>query len=113
MKTICLKTKIKKNNIEAVRHWFNNLKLRIDETRETLKNEKVIVESAFLDKNGDDFFLIYYLRADNIEYAYKVFENSVLPIDVYYKECWKNLCEGREVLEELLDIDCIASIQYE
>lgn len=44
---------------------------------------------------------------------YDVFEKSNLPIDSYYKDCRKKYCEGREVLEELLDIDGIASVIYD
>lgn len=69
--------------------------------------------AAFLDRHGDEYYLIYYLKAENIQHVYKVFENSILPIDNYYKECWKNYCEGREVLEELIDIDRIASISHD
>lgn len=113
MKTICLKTKLKKDSIEQVREWFSTLKKRIDETKQTLKNEGVVVESAFLDRHGEDYFLIYYLKAENIQHVYEVFEKSTLPIDHYYKECWKKFCEGREVLEELLDIDRIASVNHD
>lgn len=113
METICIKTRIKKESVEQVREWFKALKNRLPETRETLKNERVVVESAFLDRVGDDYFLIYYLKADDIQYAYAVFEKSTSPIDLYYKESWKKFCEGREVLEELLDIDRIATVTHD
>lgn len=105
MKTICIKTKLKKALIEEVRVWFQTLKNRLNETLESLENEGVVVESAFLDKQGDDLYLIYYLKAEDVSRAYEIFNNSTLPIDHYYKECWNKYCEGREVLEELLNID--------
>ncbi|MBA2368247.1 MAG: hypothetical protein H0V82_04380 [Candidatus Protochlamydia sp.] len=77
------------------------------EVKDTLKSEGVVVESAFLDHHGDDSFLIYYVKAENIDLVYEIFEKSDLPIDNYFKECWKEYCEGREVLEELLDVDRI------
>lgn len=107
MKTICIKTKLKKNVINDVRQWFQTLKDREVETLESLENEGVLVESAFLDKYGDDYYIIYYMKAKSIAYAYKVFTSSTLAIDNYYKECWRNFCEGRVVLEELLDLDRI------
>lgn len=107
MKTICIKTKIKGNSINEIRDWFNTLKERSDEVLESLKNEDVFVESAFLDKQGDEYFLIYYVKARDINFVYEVFNKSTLPIDKYYKECWKTYCEGRVVLEELLDVDRI------
>jgi len=44
--------------------------------------------------------------------SYEMFNKSNLAIDHYYKECWKKYCEGREVLEELIDIsrfECVKS----
>ena len=105
MKTICIKTKLKKNSITAVRLWFDTLKERMEETLKSLENEGVIVESAFLDKQGEDLYLIYYMKAEDIPRAYETFNNSKLAIDDYYKENWKKYCEGRVVLEELLDLN--------
>ena len=84
----------------------------MNETLESLANEGVIVESAFLDKQGDDLYLIYYVKAEDISRVYEVFNKSTLAIDQYYKECWKKYCEGREVLEELLDIDRIDNANF-
>ena len=105
VKTICIKTKLKKEFIDEIRQWFQTLKESREETLESLENEGVHVESAFLDKQGNDLYLIYYLKAEDIAKAYEVFNKSDLAIDHYYKKCWKKYCEGREVLEELLDID--------
>jgi len=110
MKTICIKTKLKEDTIDEVRQWFQTLNDRRDEVRESMQNEGVIVESAFLDKQGDDYFLIYYMRADDVKHAYDVFNKSTLAIDHYHKDCWKKYCEGRVVLEELLALDRIKSI---
>jgi hypothetical protein len=105
MNTICIKTKLRKEMIQEIRAWFQTLNDRLSETLQSLENEGVLVESAFLDQQGDDLYLIYYLKAKDISKAYEVFEKSTLPIDVYYKKCWKMYCEGREVLETLLDVD--------
>ena len=48
MRTICIRTKIDPEKVEEIREWFNTLKIRIDETMQTLEYEKVLVESAFL-----------------------------------------------------------------
>lgn len=111
MKTICIKTKLKKELIEEIRAWFETLKKRTNEILESLENEGVLVESAFLDKQGNDLYLIYYLKAKDINRAYEVFNKSTLSIDRYYKECWTKYCEGREVLEELLDIDRLDNLR--
>ena len=111
MKTICIKTKLKKEFISEIRLWFQTLKERVDETLVSLENEGVIVESAFLDTQGDDLYLIYYMKAKDISQAYDAFNKSTLEIDHYYKECWKKYCEGRVVLEELLDLDTLNSLK--
>ena len=105
MKTICIKTKLKKESLGEVRNWFQTLKNRGDEVLQSLENEDVVVESAFLDKQGDDYYLIYYMKAKDINRAYEIFGQSTLDIDNYYKKKWKEYCEGRVVLEELLDLD--------
>lgn len=105
MKAICIKTKLKKELIDEVRVWFKTLKDRMNETLQSLEDEGIFVESAYLDMQGNDLYLIYYIRAVDISKAYDVFNNSKLAIDHYYKDCWKKYCEGRVVLEELLDID--------
>ena len=113
MRTICIKTRVKAQSIEDIRIWFKTIKKRMNETLKTLENEGVFVESAFLDKQGGDYFLIYYLKAKNIKKAYEIFDKSTSPIDLYFKDCWKKYCEGREVLEELMDIDLIGSINHD
>jgi hypothetical protein len=105
MRTICISTKIDPIFIDEVREWFKTLKNRLDETMETLENENVLVESAFLHKHVNEVFLIYYLKAEDIDKAYEVFDRSTSPIDIYFKECWKKYCKSRVVLEELLDLE--------
>lgn len=110
LKTICIKTKLKHDSIEEVRCWFKNIQTREKEALVTLEKEDVFIESAFIDKQGGDFYLIYYMKALDINHAYAVFSKSTLAIDTYYKDCWKKYCEGREVLEEVLDLSRIDPI---
>ncbi|WP_284452843.1 DUF6176 family protein [Parachlamydia acanthamoebae] len=42
----------------------------MNETLESLENEGVFVESAFLDQQGNDLYLIYYMKAEDITRAY-------------------------------------------
>jgi Family of unknown function (DUF6176) len=105
MRTICIRTKINPDSLDEVRVWFKTLKTRQEETMETLKNEGVLVESVFLDKHDNGIYLIYYLKAEDVDKAYEVFDKSTSSIDVYFKECWKKYCKGRIVLEELLDLE--------
>lgn len=105
METLCLKVQLKEGCIEQVRNWFNTLKLRIEETKKTLRNEGAVIESVFLDSIGEKNFLIYYIKAKDIEFARSVFKQSTLSIDLYHKKCWELYCEKSIVLQELLDIN--------
>ena len=107
MRTLCTRTRIKPGAVEEVRAWFHTLNKRVDETMQTLEAESVLIESAFLDKHGDDYYLIYYLKAKDIDMVKEVFNKSNLPIDHYYKECWKKYCEEKVVLGELIDLERI------
>lgn len=106
-KTLAIRAKLKKGSTLEVRDWFNTLKERLSETMETLENEGIIVESVFLDKVGEDDFLIYYMRAEDIDKALRIYRESTSPIDMYHKENWKKFSEEVVVLEELLDLDRI------
>lgn len=107
MKSICVRVALKQGATEAVREWFRTLMERREETLGSLKNEGVVVESAFLDQLPDGDFLIYYMRAEDIEKAVTVFQNSSLAIDAYHKDCWSKYCERSTPLEQLLDLDMI------
>lgn len=109
MESRCIKVKLKANTIEEVREWFSQLNRRKLEVLETLKNEKIYIEAAYLDIiNDSEFYLIYYIKAKNIEYAMAVFKKSILPIDQYYKKNWQKYCGETIVLEGLLDIDLLS-----
>lgn len=47
------------------------------------------MECAFIDQFQGDYYLIYFMRADNIDKAREAFRNSTLPADDFHKECWK------------------------
>ena len=47
------------------------------------------------------------MRAEDIEKAVAVFQNSSLAIDAYHKDCWSKYCGQSTPLEQLLDLDTI------
>jgi hypothetical protein len=107
MKSVCIRVALKENSVNSVKEWFRTLMERREETLESLRNEGVIVESAFLDRHPNGDFLIYYMRAKDIETAINVFQNSSLAIDAYHKSCWGKYCGESTPLEQLLDLDTI------
>lgn len=107
METICIRTKLKKGSLEDVRKWFQTLRERPDEVLQSLEDEGVIVESAFLDKQDNDYYLIYYMKAENLAHSRDVAMKSTLAIDKYHKACFKRFCEDHIELEQLIDFHCI------
>ena len=103
METICIRTKLKKGSLEDVRKWFKTLRERPSEVLQSLENEGVIIESAFLDEQDNNHYLIYYMKAKNLAHAREAALKSTLAIDKYHKECLKMFCEDRRELEQLLD----------
>jgi hypothetical protein len=104
----CIRVKLKRNSQKQVKNWFSELNSRKDEVLESLKNEGIIVESAFLDKINNSDYLIYYIKAESIKNALKIFQESSLPIDQFYKDQWKQFCEEILVLDPLLDVDLLS-----
>jgi Family of unknown function (DUF6176) len=90
---------------DEVRKWFRTLKEREAETLETLENEGAVVESVFLEKHENDFYLIYYMKAKDMSIAREVAKQSTLPIDVYHRECCGKFFEERRELELLVDFN--------
>ncbi|MCA1636817.1 MAG: DUF6176 family protein, partial [Acidobacteria bacterium] len=57
--TNCVKIKLKPNSLEKVREWSKFINDRKDEVLATLRDESVILETAFLDQTDEGDFLIY------------------------------------------------------
>ena len=69
-----------------------------------MRDEGVVIESAFLDCTSEGDFLIYYMRAADFLQASEVAALSAHPIDAYHQQfkvdCW---AETRQ-LEPLIDL---------
>ena len=106
--TRCVKIKLKPDSLEKVREWAKVINERKTEALATLRDESVISETVFLDRNSEGDFLIYVMKAENFERAKQAVENSAHAIDEYHrnfkKECW----DSGEKLEMLIDLDRIA-----
>lgn len=108
METICIKIKIRNESLEGIRIWFQTLINRSEETLRSLNNENVFVESIFLDElEGEDSYLIYYMKADDLDHAREIAKKSTAAIDQYHKECKKKFCGERKRLELLANFDRI------
>lgn len=112
-KVICTRTKLKKGVLQDVRHWLKTLNDCKDEVIETFRDEGVWVESAFLEKVGEDDYLVYYMRADDVQQAKAVCQKSSHPIDHFHRECWRKFADTTSVLELAFDLQREPSLKPE
>jgi hypothetical protein len=104
VKTKCVKIRLKPGCLERVRAWATEINRRSDEALATLRDEGVVIESAFLDTTGEGDFLIYFIRATDFDRASETTKKSTHPIDAFHQQfkqdCW---AESRQ-LEPLIDL---------
>ncbi len=101
----CRRIRLKPGSLPRVREWAAEVTRRRDEVMATLRDETVRVETAFLERAPEGDFLIYYLRADDIEQCNEAARTSTHPIDRYHREAMEAVTESSHVLELLVDFD--------
>ena len=105
MQTKCRRIRLKPGSVDRVREWAHNLNNRRDEVVVTLAEEGVAIESAFLEQTPNGDFLIYYMRAANLEEASRAARDSTHPIDAYHRQVLSEIVDSGEDLELLIDFD--------
>jgi len=105
VETACVRIRLRPGSLERVREWADELKLRPEEVLATLRDERVWVESVFLEQTGDGDFLVYYMRAEDLEAAAEVARRSPHPIDAYHAQFKRDAWESSERLELLIDFE--------
>src|SRR2546421_4972402 len=108
--TKCGKVKLKPGSLLRVRAWAEELKNRREEALETMRDEGVVVESAFLDRTSEGDFLIYYMKAESFEQAAAVVKHSLHAIDAYHQAFKQETTESNTPLELLVDLDRILEV---
>lgn len=87
------KQKIEPGKTERLREWTEEIRDREDEAVETLANEGMHLEAAFLERTDEGAFLVYFVKADDVDAVFAAFEESDHEIDH----------EHRDVLDEVLE----------
>ena len=103
LKSGCVKIKIKEGKISKVYEWKEYLNNNKEEVLQSLKQEGVFIESVFLDKQGDENYLIYYMKFQDLEKAKTAFEKSVLSVDKYHAQFKQEVWAERQELELLIE----------
>jgi Family of unknown function (DUF6176) len=101
METSCVVIELLPNSVEKVKEWAEFLCTHRDEALESLKNEGVTVETAFVVNIEGKDYLIGYMRATKMSKVHEVVKDSTLNIDAYHqafkKSCWGNRYKGTPV----------------
>ncbi len=108
--TVCVKIRLKPDSLDRVRDWAKTINARKEEALDTLRDETVVVESAFLDRTAEGDFLITFMKAESLEKARQAVQNSVHDIDKFHQKFKQDTWEERKSLELLVDLDRIAEL---
>lgn len=108
--TVCVKIRLKPGSLDRVREWAKTINARKDEALDTLRDETVVVESAFLDQTAEGDFLITFMKAESLEKARRAVQNSVHDLDKFHQKFKQETWEERKSLELLVDLDRIADL---
>lgn len=90
--TTLVKRRIADGKTDRLREWMAEVREREQEAIETLEDEGVLTEAAFIEHTPDGQYLVYYLEAADMDHVQRTFEASSRDIDVTH----------REVMEEVL-----------
>ena len=92
------KQKLADGKTERLREWADEVRNRSDEAVETLRDEGMHSETAFVEHTDDGDFLVYYMKADDIDAVYEAAEDSSHDIDEDHERVLMDVLEdGEEV----------------
>ena len=94
METSCVVIELLPHSVEKVQEWADFLRANRDEALQSLKNEGVTVESAFVVNIEGKDYLIGYMRAANMRKAHEAVKDSTLNIDAFH-QAFKKVCWGK------------------
>ena len=100
--TYLVKYEIKEEFLDKLTEWSNVLNNNRLEVLQSLENENVVFEIAFVDGNC----LYYFFKAENVEEVFSVFSKSKLFVDNYHSKILKScLKPDSQIIKPLLDIE--------
>jgi hypothetical protein len=96
--------KVKPECEGRLRAWFAELSTRMDEVRQTLLDEGVQQEQAYILKTADGPILIWVAELDDPDVASRTFAQSSHPIDVEHDRVLSECLDGRIEIEPSLNV---------
>lgn len=95
---VLTKQRIEPGKTDRLREWCAEIREREDEALATLEDEGMHAEAAFVESHGGDEYLIYYMKADDIDAVYEAFSESEHAIDEEHRTVMRDvLVSGEDV----------------
>ncbi|WP_132058499.1 DUF6176 family protein [Halorussus amylolyticus] len=93
---VLLKQKIEAEKTQRLEEWAQEVRDREAEAVETLRNEGVYAETAFVEHTDEGDFLVYYMKAEDIQRVYEAYEESSHAIDKEHQQVMLDVLENGE-----------------
>ena len=105
MQSHLFKYHLKPNTETDVTEWLEFAKTHRDEILATLKTQCIYVEDVFIEENGPNVFLYYYVRTENLQKALDALKRSTLAVDEYQKSFFTKVTRTRVEIKKILGLD--------
>jgi len=97
---VMVKQRVEQGKVDRLKAWVAEVRDRRAEAEDTLRDEGMLTESAFLEHTDDGPYLVYYMEAEDIDRVWEQFEDSDHDIDREHEEVMSEVLEdGRDVGE--------------
>ena len=96
-----IRYRLKDGETERMYEWMDKINSRREEAIETLQNENVLSEAAFLESRADGDYVSFYMEAEDLEAATEAFEESTHSIDQEFKELLSEVVAQEQPEEDI------------
>lgn len=90
------KQKVEPGKTDRLREWTEEIRDREDEAIATLENEGMHLEAAFVEHTDEGDFLVYFVKADDVDAGFEAFEESGHESDREHAEVLDGVLESTE-----------------
>ena len=95
---VLTKQAIESGETETLVEWAREVRERDAEAVETLRDEGMYAETAFVEHTDDGDFLVYYMKAEDIDAVYEAYAESSHAIDEDHEAVMREvLATGEDV----------------
>lgn len=97
---VLTRQRVEDGKTEKLRDWCEELANRSDEVRETLRDEGMYTETAFLERTEDGHYLYYYMEAEDVPAALQAFGESDHDVDREHEATMSDVVAESPALDE-------------